>query len=659
MRRMLLCSVLILPAFAAQAQEAASTDITLPEHVVTATRIPTLAEQIPAGVTVIDRQTIETRGYTTLAEALESVPGLHIVQSGGPGGQASVFIRGTQPYHVLVMRDGVALNDPSDPNGAFDFGVDTLADVERIEVVRGPMSGLYGSGAVGGVINLITRKGRFGPHASVELAGGLPRAGLLGATLSGTEGLVDYSLAAETRSGIGFDITPRRVSTYTGERDGYRSQLATVNLGITPVAGTRFYLFLRYRSSVFGLDDVSGIEYDAPDYTGRDHSFTGRLGVTSKLFDGVWETGLSVAHLDTQRHYTLPLQAANPNIDAYDDRYDGRRTALEWTNTVHLADWGPARASALTFGADHAEDRSITNQNDIYGGYPSVSGFDAHAQHSSGNAGLQTTLFGRLTLTGGLRQENASYGGDAFTWRLGGVLALPEIWSRLKLSYGTAFRAPSLFELFGTGGGAVGNPDLRPERSEGEEVGWAIDLPAFGRRDAATIDATLFANRIRDLITYIITPAGLYSEQNAPSARTSGIEASVTLRPASWAEAVLAWTHTDVSDTGTNAPPLVRRPHNQASASLRATPWPGLTIAPELLYVSGALDYLVDNNGILSYTPAMGKDGLILNLTVSYAVTPHVTLFVDGRNLGDSRYEPASGYQTPGPGFLAGARVKF
>ena len=182
MRRMLLCSVLILPAVAAQAQDAPAQTATpdtvvLPETVVTATRVPTLVDQIAAGVTVIDRQTIETRGYTTLADALETVPGLHIVQSGGPGGQASVFIRGTNSNDVLVLRDGVPVNDPSDPTGAYNFGVDTLADVERIEVVRGPMSSLWGSAAVGGVINLITRTGSGGPHGTVELAGGLPLAG--------------------------------------------------------------------------------------------------------------------------------------------------------------------------------------------------------------------------------------------------------------------------------------------------------------------------------------------------------------------------------------------------------------------------------------------------------------------------------------------------
>jgi vitamin B12 transporter len=658
MRRMLLCFVFTLPAIAARAQDAMSPDIALPERVVTATRVPTLAEQIPAGVTVIDRQTIESRGYTTLADALATVPGLHVVQSGGPGSNASVFIRGTDSNQVLVLRDGVPVNDPSDPDGAYNFGVDTLADVDRIEVVRGPMSGLWGSGAIGGVINLITRPGSGGPHVTAVAAGGMPLASLFGATLSGAEGMFDYSVGAQSQNDIGSDTTPRRESVYTGARNGDRTQTATVNLGLTPVAGTRFYAALRYRVSVFGLDELGDPAYDATDYTGRDRSIMGRLGVTSNLFDGVWETGLSVSHLDTLRRYAEPLEAADPNQTSSYSRYNGRRTEVDWTNTVHIADWGPARATALTFGVVHRDDSSSSYLNGDYGGYPYLSNIDASDRYDAGNVGLQSTLFGRLTLTGGMREESATYGGDAFTWRTGGVLALPEVWSRLKVSYGTAFLAPSLYDLFGVDSyGYVGNPHLLPERSQGWEAGWAVDVPVLGRRDGATIDVTYFANHIRDLIQIVYAPDYSSSTpENVASARTSGVESSLTLRPVSWAEAVLNWTYTEaVSNTGA---PLLRRPRNQASADLRLTPWPGLSIAPELVYASGASDYLVGDDGF----PAgigMTKGGLIFNLTVSYAVSPNVTMFVDARNIGDSRYEPASGFQTPGPSFLAGVRLRY
>ena len=120
--------------------------------VVTATRVATPVDQVPASVTVLTQADFLRQGDTTLVQALDSIPGVNMVQSGGPGNQASLFIRGTNSEDVLVLLDGVPVNDPANPNGAFNFGVFTLADVERIEVVRGPMSGLYGAGAIGGGI---------------------------------------------------------------------------------------------------------------------------------------------------------------------------------------------------------------------------------------------------------------------------------------------------------------------------------------------------------------------------------------------------------------------------------------------------------------------------------------------------------------------------
>ena len=183
----------VLPMAALTPALAADPDTPAREIVVTATRIPTPVLDIPAGVTVIDRQTILDRDYTRLTEALSAIPGVRVSQSGGPGGNASVFVRGTNSNGVLVLRDGMPLNDASDSSGAFNFGVDTLADVERIEVIRGPMAALYGSGAIGGVINLISRQGHEqGVHISGDLAGGYPKQIQGNVVASGVDGVHHY-----------------------------------------------------------------------------------------------------------------------------------------------------------------------------------------------------------------------------------------------------------------------------------------------------------------------------------------------------------------------------------------------------------------------------------------------------------------------------------
>ena len=178
-----------LPATATATASATAPEIQLNDVVVTATRVPTPLEQIPASVSVVDRQTIDVNDYNTLTDALATIPGIRVSPSGGPGGQASVFIRGTNSNHVLVLRDGMPINDASEANGAFNFGIDTLSDIERIEVIRGPMAALYGSGAIGGVINLICRQGKEpGFHVTGDLQGGYP-AQVRGAVVaSGIEG---------------------------------------------------------------------------------------------------------------------------------------------------------------------------------------------------------------------------------------------------------------------------------------------------------------------------------------------------------------------------------------------------------------------------------------------------------------------------------------
>jgi len=654
MRRALLFATTILIPTLVLAQPA-----TLPPLVVTATGIPTVLDRIPAAVTVIDRATIDARGASTLAEALQSVPGLTVVQSGGAGGNASVFIRGTNSNHVLVLRDGVPVNDPSDPGGLYNFGVDTLADIDRIEVVRGPMSSLYGSGAIGGVINLITRRGEGPPRTTVELAAGLPAQGRLATTLSGATGKYDYSLTADARDEHGFDTTPRRQSVYTGARNPFRSAGASLDLGVTPAEGTRLSATLRGRTSTFLLDQQGFPAYDANFYRGFDSTLSGRLGLTHSMLDGAWETTLAVSRQHSDRHYREPLEPLDPNFTQSDTRYHGRRTELRWDNTFHLQDTGPATDTALLFGATHTVDSSNSVLNASFGGFLYQNNIRASATSDAGHAGGQTTLWNRLTLTADTRAENARYGGTAATWRVGTVLALPELRSRARAATGTAFRAPSLYDLFGIdSAGYTGNPNLKPERSTGTEFGWSIDLPGPTDRDLGTFDITYFNNRVRDLIQIVYGPGFTTStSQNVSRARTQGVETSLTLRPTTWLETTTTWTWTESRDLTTNTA-LLRRPQNQASLSLRLTPIPDLTITPELIYSGPFRDFLIDDNG---FPVGNGRNhpGTLINLNTTYKLSPGTTLFLTGHNLTNSHFEPANGFQTPGTTIVAGARLGF
>ncbi|HVC63798.1 MAG TPA: TonB-dependent receptor [Acetobacteraceae bacterium] len=651
----LLATAFCTPALAADPGES------LPQVVVTATRVPTPDTDIPAGVTVIDRKTIETRGYNTLVDALEAVPGLRVSSSGGPGGNASVFIRGTNSDHVLVLRDGMPINDAADSSGAFNFGVDTLADVERIEIIRGPMAALYGSGAIGGVINLITRRGtRPGMHWEGDLSGGYPAQIRGSAVASGVEGPVDYALIFESQSRRGYDTTPQRESVYTGTPQGFRDRVATLNLGYTVIPGTRLSLLLRARKSIFGFNELGAPTFDDSNASGTDASLLGRIGVASSLFGGSYQTSVFLGREQDDRRYYEPLNLADPNLATIDDRYHSYRTDLQWNNTVHLNDFFSSTALSatdLTFGYEHTTDTAHVRTNDNYAGYPYGQGANASMTDDAVYLGLQSMVWHRLTLTGQVRQDWEAPNAPT-TWRVGAVFDVPEIDTHFKAAYGTAFRAPSLFDRYGVDSfGYAGNPNLKAESAQGWEAGFTTTLPAWRRPDFITFGATWFNEQVNNLIVAVDT-ATVNTAENVGSAHIQGVETDLTLHPAGWLAVQASWTYTDAEDADTGSA-LLRRPRHAASLNATISPLPRLTIAPELLFTGAFQDYLVDNNGFSTADIVGSPHGLIANITVTYDVAPRVQLYANGTNLFGSRFEPVNGYQTPGPTFLAGVRLRL
>ncbi len=658
----LLAMTICIPALAAE------TVTELPDLVVTATRIPTPITDIAAGVTVIDRATLHERGYNSLTEALQAVPGLRLSAAGGQGGQASVFVRGTNSNHLLVLRDGMPINDAASANGGFDFGLDTLSDIERIEIVRGPMAALYGSGAIGGVINLISLRGTEpGPHVIVDLAGGYPEQVRGAISATGTDGRFDYALTAESQSQRGFDSTPQRMKTYTGTPDGYRDRIASANLGFTPVEGTRISLFLRGRSATFGLTPL-GSAFDNASTSATAESVLGRIGVTSALFDGLLDTSLFLGGLHEDRHDKQPLNPLDPAMVSWDDRYHATRADTQWNNTLHLDRFirGAAlSATSLTFGFQRLVDSISTrtgylSSDPVFGPFNSFGAARASMTSDAFHAGLQTTLWDRLTVTGQIRQDWIDTNAP-FTWRLGGAVKVPELATHFKAAYGTSFRAASLYDRFGvetdTYGQYFGNPNLKPESAQGWELGFTTTLPAYGQPDFVSFGTTYFNQQTQNLILPI-SYATYNSVTNIGSAHVQGFESALALHPAAWLTLRLTHTYTDAqdADAGTR---LLRRPQHSGSVGATIRPVERLTIAPEVTYTGAFRDYLTFNDGSFSSGPGTSQQGLIANLAVRYEVTEAVQLYATGRNLFGSRFEPVNGFQTPGTSVVVGVRMRL
>jgi len=621
----------------------------LPETVVTATRVATPIERIPAAVTVIDRETIERRGYSTLAQALAGVPGLRLRSSGGPGAETLAFIRGAETRHTLVLLNSVPVNDPSLPGGLFDFGKDTLADVERIEVVRGPMSTLYGSGAVGGVINIITRRGAERPFSvQGEIAGGAPRQARGYGFAGGRIGPLDYALGLESQSLRGSNAIADRLRFNLGERDGYRSQTGYGRLGVQAGEWLRVDGLIRQRYARYGLDDMAFFAgafrlYDDPNSDGRDRFAFYQLGATVTPFGDRLESRLSL----NRAAYTRSFRN-RPDLFAQfgtlDDRFLGRRDILQFDNRLRLPNGGPFEDATLTFGAQRVWDRLETE-----------TGFSALREDERRDglyAGIQARALGRLDLTGQVRQEFPEDFADTTTWRIGGVLQVPELSVRLRASWGTSFRAPDLYDRFGFGG----NPRLEAETGRSAELGFEVDVTAFDRPAFATLGVTYFHSTIRNLIQYVgVFPTG--RNENVGRAEIDGVETVLTLRPTSWASLAASLTWTDARDARTDQR-LLRRPEWQASLAATLFPFERLAIAPEVLFVGRFRDLLYREDGT-SAGRGLSPAGWLVNLTATYALLEHAALFVELRNLGDSDFEPTNGYQTPGRSGVVGLRARW
>lgn len=644
---------LLLPALPAAAQPgappAAAPIAALPDTVVTGTRIATPEERVPAAITIITRREIEERGYQSLQEALSLVPGINLVPLGGPGAQTSGFVRGNSSRSVLVLIDGVPVNDPSEPNGAFNFGQDLLFDVERIEVFRGPASSLYGTAAIGGVINLVTRRAKpdrqFAPYGELAAGGPATVRGGLGAT--GTLGAFDYLVSGNGLSTIGFNALAPRFTANIPERDGFSGGAATARLGWTPREGSRVEALFRWRQNGFGLDNVP---QDDPNYTGRDQRWYGQLRAETQLLDGAWTTGLRIAGTrDTRRYVNQPdwISAA-----ATDDTYRGTRGVIDWGNTLRLPDLGPLSSGAANFGITHAGEQAESANGSAF--FRTTVNASQHT--TAGWGSLQYRAFDRLDLTAGIRHDAVTGVEGATTWRLGAVLAIPEVASRLRAAAGTGFNAPSLFQRFGViPGFFVGNPDLKPERSFAWEVGAETDFAAFGRSNFATAGWTFFQSRVRDLINF---NAQFDTLVNVDRARIHGAELMLALRPATWLEASVAWTITEAFNAETDQR-LPRRPEHVVSVTARIQPLPRLVIAPTVLFTGRSPEgpfASYDNEGVAFTSQRSNKAGTVFNLTASWQAADPVTLFLEARNLTNEPFEPANGFVVPGRSVLVGTR---
>ena len=583
--------------------------------VVTATRQATRASELLSDVSVIAREDIENAApNSTVAELLARQPGLEMSSTGGPGSATSIFIRGTNGEHTLVLVDGLRVNSAT--LGAVSWGYLPLSQIERIEVLRGPASSLYGSDAIGGVIQIFTRRGEGPARFSGEIGYGSWNTYAASAGVSGGAAGWRYSLQVADQHTDGFSSVRNRFnSQYNPDRDGFTNQSASGSLSYSPAAGHEFGASFLFSAGANHFDANYPASASA-DYKQR-QTVAGYSLYSQNRFLPEWTSTLRLGRgTDDARNYADALRFSAIRTDQ--DQY-------QWQNDIRLP-VGQALVAVERLEQKVASDSTAYTQRrrTIDSFLLGWSGrFDNHRLQVNGRYDDNSQFGGRTT-------GSAAYGYQ-FT----------DAW-RANLSYVTAFKAPTFNQLYWPNDGfSSGNPNLRPEKSTNQEA--AVHYETSNHHASVTY----FRNEVKDLIDWQETPPGswFYIHVNVSKARITG-----------W---TLAYNG-QVAGFDLRASADFQNPRDQDTGKLlqrRSTEHGLLAVGRQY----GAWEWSAElvgsgrRYGDAANTQRLGGYGL-LNLQAGYRLTRDWVVFARANNVFDKQYELAPDYGTPGANLFVGLR---
>jgi vitamin B12 transporter len=625
---------IFLPNFS-QGAEPAPAD-SLPPVVVTATRTEVPLNQLTTSLTVITADDIRERQADLVLDVLRDVPGVDVVQTGSMGNATSVFIRGSESNQVLVMIDGVEVN--STTTGAYDFANLTTENVERIEVLRGAGGTLYGSQAIGGVINIFTKKGQGPLEVGLTAQGGNGWTNRQVATLRGGLGNLGYSFSVGHIGSEGF----RSVN------DDYRnlSTSARLDYQVTENASLKgIFHFINGDVGLFNNNNFASM----PDPNAREATtqYVGKLEWEQKILAN-WDYRISGSIYKENDKFSDDVDSCvffgSPCDSLTRDHFRPQINTGEFQTNYRLEDW-----STTTFGVQYNR-RSASTSGGI--------------DEAIGNVGYylqqQLQFFDRrLIAIPGIRLDDNQQFGTAWTPSFSAAYLFNETGTKLKASYAKGFRAPTLNELFfpaSFGCPAFGNPDLGPERS------WEINFGAEQNLLAERIKlgATYFHREVKDLIEgrpIPGDPSGCFRAENVGRARFDGVELNLGIKLFEGLTLNANYTYLDWdTEDGT----LPRRPHNSGNVILNY-----LKDALNINLIANIIGRRDDFQAASPFGDIVTPGYVRVDLASSYALpwrmpfVKQMSLIGKIQNLFNKRYNEADGFRAPPLNFLLGMRAIF
>ncbi|SPP66480.1 TonB-dependent receptor plug domain-containing protein [Nitrospira lenta] len=621
--------------------------IQTPEVFVSATKTPIPVTQVTSATEVITEQDLKRRQIKTVADALRLSQGLTVFSNGGPGTSTSVRIRGSNSDQVLVLIDGAIMNSAT--LGEFNLANLTTDNIERIEILRGAQSMLWGADAMGGVINITTKRGTGAPSANAFFEYGSFSSIREGGQVSGKTGIVDYSVALSRWDYTGFSaVNYRRGAT---ERDGFHNWQASTRLGIALPHEGRLDFNFRLLQGKASFDNGFGPGFDTLGGFSNSQQFVYSAAYTqpitnwwNQVFTAARQTeDLESSSGQSQRNVQTGV-VSTPFL--FRSQINTVSNRLEWQNNFQIGK--PLLLTAgYQFREQQGENRDLlTNSLDI----PTKT-LSSHA----GFAQAQLNLWDRVFATAGVRHDEYNVFGGATTYRTTAGYLHQETGTKLRGSYATGFRAPTINQLYFP---FYGNANLKPERSQSMDVG--VDQYLLDKR--LTISGGYFWNRFRDMIvtqasSTVCSPFGFCAE-NAGLVGTKGWEASVkyaVIRDVPLIKSLdvqAQYTNTisrNLQQYPGNRSP--RMPVDQWSLIVSYQPIDPLRINLEGRYVGSRF------NDVNSTEKMRAFD--VWNLSATYDVMKQVQAYVRADNIFNEKYEEVLYYGTPIRSIFAGVRVNY
>lgn len=603
--------------------------------IVTGTRLETTERTEGSAVTVLTQQQLEDGQYRSAKDALQQVPGLDVVQSGGPGGNTAIFIRGADSGQTLVMLDGIELNNPASTNRGFNMANLTLENIERVEVIRGPQSTIYGSDAMGGVINLISKKAEKGVHVSATSEAGSFSSFNQIANLSYGSDPIDVSTSI-TQQDLG-SVSAASQKYGNNEPDRYHNTSLSSRIRATPSDLFDLSSTVRYNTTSNDLDNFGGAGGDDPNRTLDSGDFFTRGDLTGHFLSKTLTPTAYVTYTRQTMQDTNYPDAIN--LDTLDSSFNG--DVFTYGGRLN---WSPGKILSLVGGVESQRERadSYYFSDGPYGPYQDeLYGRSAQddAYYVEGRLAYDESLY----VDAGVRHDQHSIFGNHTTFKVAPAWLVTST-TKLHGSVGTGFKAPSLVQLYSS----YGNPDLQAEDS----VGWDIGIDQDIIKDKASVSLTYFRNTFDNLITF--DPAN-YLLANIDSANTQGLEVGTDITPVEDLSVRVAYTYTDTENDLTGES-LLRRPRNKAAVTAVYSPTKRLRAQVQWRVYSSRGDY--DYNAYPPSRVTLAGYGIV-DIALSYQLSSQFEIISRVDNLFDQSYEEVFGYGTMGTTAFGGIKVSL